>query len=280
MTANQQQTEAWNGSESAHWVDNADRYDRQVEPISDALLTRLALSPRQALLDVGCGSGEVARRAAHATRRVVGADISEPLLVVAVDRARKESLDNIEFIVADAQTYPFDEEAFDAVISQFGLMFFDQPVTAFANLWRSLATGGRIVFTCWRGLEANEWLTVMADEIGRDAALPPLGGQAGGPGMFSLKDPDEIAELLGRAGFSRIEIEPLSVDVLVGGGGTFDESVEFLLGTGIARGLLSHAGSDARDPILERIRGSLAERFEPGVGVRLGTGVWLVSAAK
>ena len=280
LTANQQQSEAWNGPESAHWVDNADRYDSQFEPITDALLARLALRASDALLDVGCGSGAVARQAAHVCHSVLGVDISEPLLAVATNRARAEALNNIEFVVADAQTYPLKEAAFDVVMSQFGLMFFDQPATAFANLWRSLASGGRIAFTCWQGLEQNEWVSVVGEAVAQHVALPTLGGQVGGPGMFSLKDRSEIAALLSQAGFTAVEIEPISPTVLIGGGGTLDESVEFLLGLGIARGLLSRADPEARDQAVETIRGSLAERYEPGLGVRLGVGVWLVSAAK
>lgn len=280
MTANQRQTEAWNGPESAHWVDHADRYDRQFAPLTDALLTSLALGPDAAVLEVGCGSGAVARRVARVSGSVLGADISEPLLSVAIDRARTESLDNVKFLVADAQTYPFEQGVFDAVISQFGLMFFDRPATAFANLRRSLTSGGRIAFTCWQGVEANEWVSIVAEAVGHHVELPALGGQAGGPGMFSLKDPDEIVALFAHVGFTNVAIESLTPTVLIGGGGTLDESVGFLFGLGIVRGLLSQAGPDAHDAVVEEIRGSMAERFELGRGVTLGTAAWLVSAAK
>lgn len=280
MTANQKQSEAWNGPESSHWVDNADRYDRQVAPLTDALFTRLALRPHHTVLDVGCGSGALVRRTAHVSRSVVGADISEPLLEVAIDRARAESLNNVEFLVADAQVYPFKEAAFDVVMSQFGLMFFDQPATAFANVLRSLSLGGQIAFTCWQEIEANEWVSVVAEAIAPHVAVPSLGGLSGGPGMFALKNPNEITALLSQVGFTGVEIESISPTVLIGGGGSFDQSVEFLLNMGIVRGLLSQVGPDARAPVVEEIRGTVAERYEPGLGVRLGAAAWLVSATK
>ena len=96
--------------------------------------------------------------------------------------------------------------------------------------------------------------------------------------MFSLADPDETDALLDAAGFTQIEIEPIAPTVLIGGGGTLDESTEFLLGTGIARGLLGNVEPDVRTAAIQAIRVSLAERYEPGAGVRLGTGAWLVSA--
>ena len=187
------------------------------------------------------------------------------------------SVDNAEFVVADAQTYAFAAGAFDLVISQFGLMFFDDPVSAFANLRRALASGGRVAFVCWQGLEANEWVSVVGRAVAHRVALPDLGGLAGGPGMFALKNPGETTALLGAGGFTQVEIEPISPAILLGGGGTLDESIEFLLGMGIARGLLGRLEPEARAAAIKSVRGTLAERYESGVGVRLGTGAWLVS---
>ena len=90
---------------------------------------------------------------------------------------------------------------FDLVISQFGLMFFDDPVAAFTNIRRALRAGGRATFVSWQGLAANEWLTLIADAVGQHVELPELGGLARGPGMFALAQPDDITTLLGAAGF-------------------------------------------------------------------------------
>ena len=280
MNTNQQQSEAWNGPESVHFVDHADRYDRQLAPFADALFERVQLEPRHSVLDVGCGCGATTIAAARDARGALGVDISKPLLEVAADRARAGSVDNVEFVVADAQTYAFAEAAFDIIISQFGLMFFDNPMAAFANLRRALAPGGRVAFVCWQGLDANEWVSVVARAVAHYVALPDLGWQAGGPGMFALKDPSETTALLDAAGFTQTEIEPISPTIILGGGGTLDESIDFLLGTGIARGLLGRAEPDARAEAIEAVRGSLAERYVSGLGVRLGTGGWLVSARK
>jgi SAM-dependent methyltransferase len=280
MTANQQQAEAWNGAESVHYVDHADRYDRQLAPFADALFARVRLEPHHSVLDVGCGCGATTLTAARGARSALGVDLSEPLLDVAARRARSASVENAEFVVADAQTYAFAEGAFDLVISLFGVMFFDDPVAAFGNLRRALAPSGRAAFVCWQGLEANEWVLIVARAVAEHVALPDLGGQAGGPGMFSLKDPGETAALLDAAGFTQIEVEPISPTILLGGGGTLDESADFLLGTGIARGLLGRAEPDARAAAIAAVRVSLAERYEQGVGIRLGAAAWLVSARK
>ena len=134
MSANQQQSEAWNGSESVHWMNHADRWDRQLAPFTEALLERVGLEPHDTVIDIGCGCGATTLAAARRARTVLGVDLSEPLVGVAIDRARAASVDNVEFLVADAQTHPFAECAFGVAISQFGLMFFDDPVSALVNL--------------------------------------------------------------------------------------------------------------------------------------------------
>jgi len=277
MSPNQQQFEAWNGPESVHYVDNADRYDRQLAPIADALLQRAELESRHSVLDVGCGCGATTLTAAGDARSALGVDISRPLVEVAADRARLASLDNAEFLVADAQTHDFVNGAFDVVISQFGLMFFDDPVLAFSNLRRALAPDGRIVFTTWQGLSANEWLTLVARAVAPYSDVPDLGGVANGAGMFALKDSSETAALLEAAGFRDISVEPVSPTILLGGGGTLDESADFLFGLGIVRGLLSGLDAEQREAVTETVRAELERCHEPGTGVRLGAAVWLVS---
>lgn len=278
MAPNEQQVAAWNGGESVHYVDHADRYDRQLSPFTEALIEQVRIAHHRSLLDVGCGCGALTLAAARVADSVVGLDISVPLTEVASERAGAAHLDNIEFVVADAQTHTFSADTFELVVSQFGLMFFDDPVVAFSNLRRSLADDGRLAFVAWQGLPANEWLTVIADEVAKTADIPEFGGLMRGPGMFALKDRDETTALVEKAGFARVEFEPVTPTILVAGGGTVDESLEFLLGMGMVRGLLGFAGTDQRDKVIEAVRSSLSERYEPRVGVGLGAAAWLVTA--
>jgi ubiquinone/menaquinone biosynthesis C-methylase UbiE len=275
---NKQQSEAWNGGESVHYVDHADRYDRQLAPFTQALIEQVQLAPHRSLLDVGCGCGALTLAAAGLADSAVGIDLSAPLTEIASDRACTAQIDNVEFVVADAQTYAFAPGMFDIVVSQFGLMFFDDPVGAFSNLRRSLAPGGRLAFVSWQGLPANEWLTVIASNVANRVELPEFGGLSKGPGMFALMDRDETTALLESAGFTRVAFESIAPTILIGGGGTVDQSMEFLLGMGMARGLVGLAGSDAHDEIIEAVRSSLTERYEPGVGVQFGTGAWMITA--
>jgi ubiquinone/menaquinone biosynthesis C-methylase UbiE len=261
-----------------HYVDHVDRYDRQLAPFTEALLEQVRLTPHRSLLDVGSGCGALTLAAARIADSAVGIDISVPLTEVASERASAARFDNVEFVVADAQTYAFAPGRFDCVVSQFGLMFFDDPVRAFSNLRRSLAPAGRLAFVSWQGLPANEWLTVIASEVANRVEIPKFGGLAKGPGMFALMDQDETTALLAAAGFTEVAFESLAPTLLIGGGGTVDQSMEFLFGMGMARGLVGLAGTDAHDKMVEAVRLSLTERYEPGVGVRCGASAWLVTA--
>ncbi|RLE22081.1 MAG: hypothetical protein DRJ50_08210 [Actinobacteria bacterium] len=278
MNPNQGQTEAWNGGESVHYVSHADRYDRQLAPFTDSLLEFVDLGPEDTVLDVGCGCGITTLQAAQSARAALGVDISHPLVGIATDRAHAAGIDKVEFVVADAQTHEFDEGEFGVIISQFGSMFFDDPEGAFANLRRALAPRGRAAFITWQDLEANEWLMVVGRAVARYAELPDLGGLAGGPGMFALKHPNETTALLAGVGFTKVSVEPVSTTILLAGGGSLDESVDFLLGMGMVRGLLGRLEDDKYKAALDEIRSTLAEHYEADVGVRLGAAGWLVSA--
>jgi ubiquinone/menaquinone biosynthesis C-methylase UbiE len=280
MTVNQGQAEAWNGGESVHYVEHADTYDRQLRPFVDALFERLDIEAHQSVLDVGCGCGVTTLRAARAGRAAVGVDISVPLVNVAATRAAEQGVDNTEFVVADAQVHRFPDEGFDHLISQFGLMFFDDPVGAFTNLARSLRRGGTIRFVSWQPLDANEWISIVADEVARHVERPVLGGLSNGPGMFALQQPVEISALLDTAGFTDIEIESVTPDITIAGGGAPAASLEFLLGMGIVRGLLGRLTPDARDEAVAEIGAAHAARDEPGVGVRFGAAGWRVTARR
>ena len=280
MSPNHGQVEAWNGGESVHYVSHADRYDRQLANFTTALLARAAISADDTVLDVGCGCGVTTLKAAANAHRVLGLDISHPLVEIAGQRAADAGVDNAEFIVADAQTHGFADGEFTVVISQFGLMFFDDPEGAFANLRRSLAPGGRLSFVCWQGLEANEWLMIVGRAVAKHCELPDLGGRSGGPGMFSLERPDETTALLRAAEFTQVDVEPITTTMQLAGGDTVEESLDFLLGMGMVRGLINRLDGAAREQAVAQIRATLAERYETEVGVTLGAAGYLVSARR
>jgi SAM-dependent methyltransferase len=158
---------------------------------------------------------------------VVGVDISARLVQVAEARAAPARLTNVSFVLADAQTDSIAGAPFDAATSQFGVMFFDEPVTAFANVARHVEVGGRLVFACWQRVQDNPWHIgpTLAPYLA-PAPEPAPGKSATGP--FSFGDPDRVRDLLTSAGWGDIErtayerVEVVGPDAIVG-----DDEVTF-----------------------------------------------------
>ena len=130
----------------------------------------------------------------------------DEMLARAEERARSAGLRNLTFVIADAQTHRF-EPRFDLVFSRFGVMFFADPVRAFANLRAALRPGGRTAFACWRPIAENPWMTVPVAALASLIAPPPP-PPPGAPGPFSFGDGERVRKILGEAGFERIEVEP------------------------------------------------------------------------
>ena len=139
FSANPQQAEYWNSVAGQKWVKYDEEMTSSLRPMTFDLLRRSAMGPGIDLLDVGCGAGSTTEQIAHSvgpTGTVLGLDISEPPLSVA--RNRCAALSHVHFLNADAQVYPFAPESFDLLMSRFGVMFFSDPFTAFANLLNAL----------------------------------------------------------------------------------------------------------------------------------------------
>ena len=170
---NAAQSEHWNSDEVRRWVTEQDRFDRMLAPFATALLEAAPLGAASRVLDVGCGTGlttcEAARIATAGGAR--GLDISGQMVEAGRARAAAEGLVNVTFDVGDAQTERFAAEV-DVVISRFGVMFFDDPTAAFANIRTALAPSGRVAFVCWQSLSANPWMAVPLEAAARHVAVP------------------------------------------------------------------------------------------------------------
>jgi SAM-dependent methyltransferase len=222
--ANQEQARHWNSDEASHWVTHQADHDRMLAPFTDMLLGAAVLSPGDRVADVGCGCGATTRAAAQAVAPgpVLGFDLSAAMLARARADARAAGLANAAFEQADAQIYPFGDASFDAVISRFGIMFFDDPVAAFANLRRATRPGGRLAFVCWQDFTANQWLLVPGAALAQHVTLPDL-APPGAAGMLALADPSRVRAVLSGAGWRDIAIAPRHTSMLVGGGGTLED---------------------------------------------------------
>jgi len=278
--ANADQAERWNaGDDLSHWITNQARYDRMNKPFADLILAAAALQPGSRVLDVGCGCGGTTLAAARliAPGQAVGLDLSGPMLATARASAEAAGLGNAVFQQGDAQVHPLEPDSFDAVISRFGTMFFADPVAAFANIRPATRPGGRLAFVCWQPPAANQWLLVPGAALGEHVPRPAGFGSGDGPGMFAFSDPDRPREILAAAGWRDIEITAEHVAILVGGGGSVEDAVEFVRTGSMARTMLAGAGPGTVDRAVASMRAALA-RYADGEGVRMGAGVWLIQA--
>jgi SAM-dependent methyltransferase len=276
--ANAGQDQYWNAEEARHWIDEAGAYDRMLAPFATRLLEAATIGPDEQVLDIGCGTGPTTCDAArvapngHAT----GLDISRAMIEAARARASREDIANVSFEVGDAQTRRFEQASVDVAMSRFGVMFFDDPVAAFTNIHSSLRDDGRLVFVCWQDLIANEWMAVPGLAAAQHVPLPDP-GPPGTPGPFSFGDADHVRDVLASSGYRNITVDPLDESMLLGGGGSPEETTTFLRNTGMGRALFS----DASKADVKRAIAAVEAALEPYVtpeGVRLSAAGWLVRA--
>ncbi len=205
-----EQTKLWNGPAARGWVEAQDLLDRMFKPFEDLLADAVAAGPRRRVLDVGCGTGSTTLAAApHAADGAVGIDISAPMLDVARARAEREHV-RASFVCANAQQHAFDPASFDMIISRFGVMFFDDPAAAFANLRRAAGDEAELRFIAWRSAAENPFMTVA--ERAAAPLLPNLPvRRPDAPGQFAFADGERVRSILGRSGWADIEVTAVDV---------------------------------------------------------------------
>jgi len=245
-------------------------------------LANLRLAPGSTVLDVGCGWGDTAielARMVGTSGSVVGLDCCASFLDYAKREARAARIDNVRFIEADVQTYPF-EPVYDFCFSRFGMMFFSSPVAAMRNIRRALKPGGRLMFITWRSIEHNPWANIPKKLVLE--FLPPPGdnAQTCGPGPFSMASPDVVTAQLKAADFDEIHLEPTQGPVMIGAG--VDQALAFQLALGPAGEIVREAGTEAerrRPEIESAMRAELARHLKNGEVV-MDSASWAITARR
>ncbi|SMG00579.1 class I SAM-dependent methyltransferase [Burkholderia singularis] len=264
----------WNGRTGRAWVDTQAVLDQMFAPLEALLVDAVRVSGARRVLDVGCGTGgttlAVARRLGDAGS-CVGIDVSVPMIVAACARAKREGA-RASFVCADAQTHAFASARFDTIISRFGVMFFDDPAQAFANLRRAATDDAVLWFVAWRDPADNPFMTTA--ERAAAALLPDLPvRRPGAPGPFFFAEPGLIASTLKAGGWTSIDVRPLDA------GCSFAEKD---LADYLSRiGPVALALKDADELTRRRVAVAVRDAFEPFVHqaeVRFTAACWLVSA--
>ena len=272
---NRDQATLWNDASGRTWVEMQDVLDRILAPFGARLVDAAFPGEGAHVADIGCGAGAttvaMARRVG-AAGSCLGVDISGPLVEAARARAAREGVANAAFTRADAQTHAFDAGRFDAIISRFGVMFFDDPEAAFANIRRAGRPGAALAFIAWRSPADNPFLTLAA----RTAApylppLPPPGPDE--PGQFAFADADRVRRILAASGWSDIGIDPLDLPCSIAQA-DLTAYVTRLGPVGLALRDADHA---TRARIADLLRDAFAPLVRDGVAEFTGA-CWLVTA--
>lgn len=271
----------WGGESGERWVANQARLDAMVAVFGQAAIEAAAPSTGERVLDIGCGAGASSRALAArvgAVGQVLGVDISEPLITRA--RALAQPDTPALFQVADASSAELPRGAFDLLFSRFGVMFFDDPIVAFAHMRRALRPGGRVAFVCWRAAAENEWVRLPMAAL--KGIVPPSElPEPEAPGPFSFGDRARVAQILTAAGFSNVAFAPFDAAVPFVEGKTRDTAIDDAVKMTLEVGPLSRALADQPDETRGRASAAVRAAFAglPGErSVMINGAAWIVSA--
>lgn len=277
--ANDEQAELWNEVVGDAWVDNAAAYDAQLEPFGRAVMDRLPFASGNRVLDLGCGTGETTLELDErvAPGSVLGVDLSTRMLGAARARAADAGVDMVEFREVDVQTGDLGRGAFDVAFSRMGVMFFADPVAAFANVAGALRPGGRLGFVCFQDPSVNPIIVLPVLSVAEILALPPFGGPDE-PSPFALADADRTTGILTSAGFVDVEVVAGPDHFEITGADDLPAIAErMLVQNPLTSPRLAAADEATRTAALDAVVQAL-EPQRSGDTLRLGAGTWVFTA--
>jgi SAM-dependent methyltransferase len=271
--SNKAQIELWDGRVGEKWAAMQVSLDAMLSHATAELKARAGSVLGQRVLDIGCGAGETCVIWLDGGAAVTGVDVSGPMLAVAADR----TAGRVTLVKADAAVWIGDAR-FDLAVSQFGLMFFADPDTAFATIAANVRPGGRLLFTCWRTAAENQWVTTPLGAI-RDLLPPSSPSVPNAPGPFALADRDRLRGIVERAGFTDIAIDPFDFPVCLASEGGVEAAVRLAMQIGPSGAALVAASKTTLALAEERLKTALVPHDKDGL-VTLGGAIWLVEAVR
>lgn len=265
----------WDGAGGAAWLERSAEIDAHLAPAQEAALAVAAPTEGERVVDIGCGAGASARALADRVGprgHVLALDLSHAM----IDRARRrDARANLAWAAVDAAAHDFQPAAFDLLFSRFGVMFFGDPVAAFANLKRALRSDGRMAFACWRPVEENPWMRAPLRAVCKHVPRPPRPGPDD-PGPFAFADPERVGGILARAGFAAPRFDKVDFEIDLALGRGLDAAVASASSSGAAAAALKDQPEDLRQAALEELRKELS-RYERAGRVPLPAAIWVVA---
>jgi ubiquinone/menaquinone biosynthesis C-methylase UbiE len=241
--------------------ENYDRYLGPVlfEPYALDLVNRLPNDSLKNVLEIACGTGRVTNHLVNLLTddgKLIATDLNADMIAIAKQKVISEK---ITWQVVDAQELPFEDETFDHIVCQFGVMFFPDKPKAFKEAYRVLQKGGRYLFNTWSTLAKNPRSElvqkILVEVMGDDA--PDFMDNA----PFSMHDPNAIKYLIEAAGFHSVQVDTVQKQTVYGNN---DDVLEgYLKGSPLAA-FLSKVDTNLREKIETRLRQEVADNFSSG----------------
>ena len=267
------QAQLWNGPAADAWLTMQSTLDQLFEPFETAMVDAVTEVGARHVLDIGCGTGATTiaiGRAVAGRGHATGADLSVPMIDLAKQRAGLCGVD-ARFIAGDASRITADAP-FDMAVSRFGIMFFDEPVAAFARIRAMLLPDAPLTAFAWRSPGENPFMTCA--ERAAAEMLPPLPPQqADAPGQFAFADPDRVRAILANAGWSHAVLTPFDAECTM----PVAALDAYLLHMGRVGIVLRQLDDASRAAVLAQLRDAFAS-FVDGDCVSFTAACWRIDA--
>ena len=259
------------------WIKNDGIMDEKLKPVSDILFESIGIPEGRKFLDIGCGAGSTTIRLGglvSSGASVTGIDISGPMVSFAKEKAK--AIENVEFVLGNAQTYEFGPDRFDGAMSRMGVMFFADPIQGFSNIHSALNRGAFLTFACWAPVEEGELtdllLRTALKHTGKHHNDP---GTAVGPDAFN--DKEHVKSILSSSGFSNLSIETLKIHSRARMSPEEDASVNMEIGCAQRIMVDAEADDDTRGRIYEELL-TISKEHQDGDYVGYDRSIHIVSA--
>jgi len=278
--ANPDMRNYWNGDGGLNWIRFQSQLEKSLMPFGKQAISTAMIALDETVIDVGCGWGDTSIELAQQVGpkgHVLGIDISNLILEQAQNRLDASSLNNIKFECVDAESHQFDMMKLDVVFSRFGVMFFNNPVVAFRNIYGALKPGGRLIFICWQSIKENQWVNLPQEIVIQYVEIASVDPDA--PGGFAFGDSTRVLGILDAAGFVDINVEPYKTKITVGE--NLDEAIILLSHLGPASSVIENPDLDGeiKNRILNDLRNAL-EFYKSLQGIELDAATWIFTATK
>lgn len=225
------------------------------DDFAEDIVKRISLTGIHQVLELAAGTGAVTRRLMqHLPKETLltATDLQQDMLDVA---KKSTTAQNIRWATADMTAIPYEDNQFDAIICQFGLMLVPAKLKALQEMHRVLTPGGQLLFSVWGDLAANTVWKITSDVVGSFLPIDPI---LQDPGPFSMNEPLTL-QLLEEAGFSNIKTITLNKT------GTIDSAA--IAAKGLIEGLPVALAIQKTDPsLLPKIVSSLEEQLKRSLG--------------